>query len=62
MMKIAGSGSTPKCHGSATLLLSYLADMLQVNAPDAAPPEPLPLLGFVKLALEDGEQAGDSIV
>ncbi len=36
--------------------------MLQVNAPDAAPPEPLPLLGFVKLALEDGEQAGDSIV
>ena len=64
MMKIAGSGSgsTPKCHGSATLHLSYLADVLQVNAPDAAPPEPLPLLGFVELALEDGEQAGDAVV
>jgi hypothetical protein len=36
--------------------------VLQVNAPNAAPPEPLPLLGFVELPLEDGEQAGDSIV
>jgi hypothetical protein len=36
--------------------------VLQVNAPDAAPPEPLPLLGFVELALEDGEQAGDAVV
>jgi hypothetical protein len=43
-------------------LLSYLADVLQVNAPDAAPPEPLPLLGFVELPLEDGEQAGDAVV
>jgi hypothetical protein len=47
---------------NTALILQYLADVLQVNAPDAAPPQPLPLLGFVELPLEDGEQAGDAVV
>ncbi len=40
----------------------YLANVLEVDAPDSAPAEPLPLLGLVELPLEDGEQAGDAIV